>query len=113
MTQGNSSSGVFDVSEQPSGGYNVRWNEHDIDKAHGSVPGAWKQFVDSFRRDPRLAMTPRGVLGANGRVFDPADAAIATANSPLARQLKGRHLQMIAIGGSIGELDGAIMSGRD
>jgi amino acid transporter len=28
---------------------------------------------------------------------------LETANSGLARELKGRHLQMIAIGGSIGE----------
>ena len=64
-----------------------------------SVP---RRIINSFRRDPDSTITPSGVIGANGAVFDAEAAAQATANSPLARKLKGRHLQMIAIGGSIG-----------
>lgn len=64
-----------------------------------SVP---RRIINSFRRDPHSRVTPTGVIGANGAVFDPEAAAQATADSPLARKLKGRHLQMIAIGGSIG-----------
>lgn len=58
--------------------------------------GMWESFKDGFRRydekdlnlDPNLSEVER--------------TAIITANSPLSRSLKGRHLQMIAIGGAIG-----------
>jgi hypothetical protein len=67
----------------------------DKDLQHGYGRRIW----DSFKRDPNLRAIPVGAI--NG-VFDPLAAAQGTADSPLARRLKGRHLQMIAIGGSIG-----------
>lgn len=67
-----------------------------------SIP---RRVWNSFKRDPSAHATPVGTLGANGKVFDLEGAAQATANTTLARKLKGRHLQMIAIGGSIGKSD--------
>ncbi|KAA8623050.1 Amino-acid permease inda1 [Pyrenophora tritici-repentis] len=66
--------------------------------------GLGRRVIESFKRDPNFAMTmaPKGTTAAEGNIFDPEAAAANTANSPLARRLKGRHLQMIAIGGSIG-----------
>ena len=64
--------------------------------------GLFTRVVDSFKRDPRANTTITSALNSNGKVYDAEAAATNTAESPLARKLKGRHLQMIAIGGSIG-----------
>ncbi|OBT58845.1 hypothetical protein VE04_00846 [Pseudogymnoascus sp. 24MN13] len=53
----------------------------------------------------RHIIDPLGDLGDDDHqdwVYDPNQAILRTANTRLARKLKGRHLQMIAIGGSIG-----------
>ncbi|KKA28703.1 hypothetical protein TD95_003800 [Thielaviopsis punctulata] len=69
-------------------------------------------FIDSFKRDPTLRITPRdpkeeaqirAAARANGgHYYDIEMSILQTSHSALARKLKGRHLQMIAIGGSIG-----------
>ena len=87
---GSLDSNVFGVTEPVYG---------DEAKPQASFP---RRAINSFKRDPNLRATPRGVITANSEVFDVEAAAQNTADSPLARKLKGRHLQMIAIGGSIG-----------
>ncbi|KAH8647613.1 amino acid permease-domain-containing protein [Tricladium varicosporioides] len=66
------------------------------------VKESWqRRFIDSFKRDPNAAVTkPTHTTTSGG--FDHAAAAERTANSGLAKKLKSRHMQMIAIGGSIG-----------
>lgn len=60
-------------------------------------------WLHSFRRaDPLPGYHPRD---APERYYDLRAANAKTANTALARELKGRHLQMIAFGGAIGKLD--------
>ena len=58
-----------------------------------------RHFFDTFKRDPNSYAISLGTIDG---VFDPHAAAAGTATSPLARKLKCRHVQMIAIGSSIG-----------
>ncbi|KAL3426848.1 amino acid permease [Phlyctema vagabunda] len=61
-----------------------------------------QRALDGFRRQSDPYAEEAIKLGVHGKVFDPRAAASNTAGSPLVRRLKGRHLQMIALGGSIG-----------
>jgi len=61
------------------------------------APTAYGRFIDSFKRNPNARVTTEAI-DADGRPLPdqpPAEPA-------LAMKLKQRHLQMIAIGGSIG-----------
>jgi yeast amino acid transporter len=75
---------------------------NDWDTSDKEARGSWRtRIIDSFKRDPN-AHVIKPAQAANPREYDHAAAAAGTANSGLATKLKGRHLQMIAIGGSIG-----------
>ncbi|KAI4287672.1 MAG: hypothetical protein L6R35_003067 [Caloplaca aegaea] len=94
---------TFDSSTSSSGsGSAVVGNELVFEEKLSSKAPLARRAWDSFRRNPDFHITQKGQIGANGQVFDVESAAQNTAESPLARKLKGRHLQMIAIGGSIG-----------
>lgn len=86
--------------------FSMREPDYDDD----GLPRYWDRFFDGFKRDPNSGILSNDPLSnvEGGRMHDGAhyydlrSAMEETANSGLARKLKGRHLQMIAIGGSIG-----------
>ena len=68
-----------------------------FDKQDNAPPKkGFAKFIDGFRR------ADAEELGIDPNLSEAEKIAIMTANSPLTRSLKNRHLQMIAIGGSIG-----------
>ena len=74
-----------------------------LDHEDGPKQPWTRRFVDSFRRDPNASVTKKTETSAVSRGrFDHKTAAENTANTGLAQKLQSRHMQMIAIGGSIG-----------
>lgn len=73
-----------------------------LTKPKGTYNLPTTKAFDSFRSGPARQFAP--THGEEGRSFNPEAAAWNTAHTPLVRRLRGRHLQMIAIGGSIGKL---------
>jgi len=77
----------------PDGSSDVSQDKVELPRS----PTAIGRFVDGFKRNPNARVTVQAI-DANGRILKdqpPAEPA-------LAMKLKQRHLQMIAIGGSIG-----------
>ncbi|ODQ66879.1 general amino acid permease [Nadsonia fulvescens var. elongata DSM 6958] len=70
-------------------------NEVEIGQVETVTVSGWQGFMDSFKRMKHVEIDTEGMT-------DLEKAAALTASSPLSRKLKSRHLQMIAIGGSIG-----------
>ncbi|KAK8049111.1 amino acid permease [Apiospora phragmitis] len=115
---------MYDDFGTASGGLH---GHHHLHHPSATPPRFLRSWADSFRRDPNQRIMPKdpisdimaGESGSlltqqtshhdripSGHSYDMRMAALSTAQSNLLRRLKGRHLQMIAIGGSIalGEL---------
>ncbi|KAI9655650.1 MAG: glyceraldehyde-3-phosphate dehydrogenase 1 [Alyxoria varia] len=86
----------------PSHPLTLNHSEHDDRTRRRPGQTRWKYLIDGFKRDPHAKVTPGNVIRGGRQPYSVEQAASATARTPLARRLKARHLQMIAIGGSIG-----------
>ncbi|KAH8815019.1 general amino-acid permease-like protein GAP1 [Xylogone sp. PMI_703] len=92
--------GSMDKDFTPSPDYSSgSGNEPNYEETTIHRLGMPRRVLESFKRDPARSTAPRMV---DGRKLNLQGAVDATAHTLLARKLKGRHLQMIAIGGSIG-----------
>ncbi|KFA63166.1 hypothetical protein S40285_03279 [Stachybotrys chlorohalonatus IBT 40285] len=94
-------------SLHPGSSYSTR--EPEYEDFHS--PPLVDRIMDSFRRHPDsqfFAVDPLGRNEPSSRIhngahyYDLRQATLESAHTNLARKLKSRHLQMIAIGGSIG-----------
>jgi amino acid transporter len=82
--------------------YSSQFGEPNYEETTIIQQSVASRIWESFQRNPDLFILSQGETPKDGRTFDARIAAARTANSPLSRSLKSRHLQLIAIAGSIG-----------
>lgn len=77
--------------------------EHEL-SASTSIErhGLWTSFKDSFKPAIESETLTHEIAVDEEELTDVQRAALRASNSQLSRSLKSRHLQMIAIGSSIG-----------
>ncbi|KAI3402560.1 GAP1 [Candida oxycetoniae] len=80
-------------SDEKNGGIYI--DAFDVQDSKPPLTG-WAKFKDGFKR------ADTNEMGLDPNLSEAEKIAVLTANSPLARSLKARHIMMIAIGGSIG-----------
>lgn len=104
---------VIEMNEMGAGGTDDKGATWKVSAKQVDPPNMATTWIDGFRRaevHPRRSrsggyqQTSQPAIPAAGdNRYDLVAASAKTANTALARELKGRHLQMIAFGGAIGK----------
>lgn len=109
---------IYKTEESFTHGSSYTMREPEYDER---LSPSFRRFIRGFQRDPNSTFMPDDHFDHEGTAADRQHngshyydlhlATLENAHIGLSRKLKGRHLQMIAIGGSIGMKSPRILTG--